>query len=154
MTSEIKIIELRTQEEMLGNFHLLKQLTSSLTELKYQQYLQQMLPHNYFQIVAQIEDKTVGISGYWIATKLYCGKYLEIDNFIVDEAYRSQKVGYKLIKKIEAIAQHHQCDVMMLDAYLQNTQAHKFYERHDFKARGFHFIKKMTTAESSHECME
>ncbi|MBK7691946.1 MAG: GNAT family N-acetyltransferase [Bacteroidetes bacterium] len=153
METEIRIVEIQSVEEMLLNFHLLVKLTPSLTRETYQQHLQNMIPHNYFQIVALMGDKIVGVSGYWIATKLYCGRYLEIDNFIVDEPYRSQGIGHLLIEKLESIAQTNHCDVIMLDAYLQNTQAHKFYEKHQFAAKGYHFIKKVAPTENSHECL-
>lgn len=149
MVTNIEITEIASLDEMLLNFNLVKQLTASLTESRYHTYLSEMVPHNYFQVIARYENEIVGVSGYWIATKLYCGKYLEIDNFVVDEKYRSQQIGYLLIKKLEEIAQRHHCDVMMLDAYLQNTEAHKFYEKHAFKAKGYHFIKKVSSIESS-----
>ncbi len=153
MESAIKIVEINTLDEMMSNYHLVVQLTPSLNRDLYYQYLQNMVPHNYFQIVASIQEEIVGISGFWIATKLYCGKYLEIDNFIVDEQHRSKGIGHLLIKKLEEIAQQNQCDVLMLDAYLHNTQAHKFYEQHQFSAKGYHFIKKVASISNSHECL-
>lgn len=153
MQHKIEIRELNTVEAMLQNFHLVQQLTPSLSYEIYRKYLQEMIPHNYFQISASINDQTIGVSGYWIATKLYCGRYLEIDNFVVDKQYRSQKVGFALIKRLEEIAVVQKCDVIMLDAYLQNTEAHKFYENHKFKAKGYHFIKKVSPHENNHECL-
>ena len=32
---------------------------------------------------------------------------------------------------------------MMLDAYVENFKAHKFYYREGFIARGFHYLKKL-----------
>lgn len=153
METEVKIIEVQTVEEMMHNFHLLVQLTPSLNLETYRQHLENMIPHNYYQIVARSGEKIIGVSGYWIATKLYCGKYFEIDNFIVDEPYRSLGIGHLLIQKLESIALANHCDVMMLDAYLQNIQAHKFYEKHYFAAKGYHFIKKVAPTPTRHECL-
>ena len=143
MKKQISIIRLNTLEEMADNLFLIQQLTPSLTAKKYLSYLSEMLPHRYFQIAALLDGKTVGVSGYWLATKFYCGRYLEIDNFVVDESCRSKGVGECMIKTLEEIAREHTCDVMMLDAYLQNTRAHTFYERQHFKPKGSHFIKKL-----------
>lgn len=154
METKIKIIEIENIEEMRLNYPLVTQLTPTLTMDKYQKYLQEMIPHNYHQIIAKFNEVIVGLSGYWIATKLYCGKYLEVDNFVVDKQYRSQKIGHLLLKKLEEIALRHACDVMMLDAYLQNESAHKFYEKHEFKAKGYHFIKKISSIQNANDCLK
>lgn len=88
-------------------------------------------------------DKLLAISGYWIAHKLYCGKYLEADNVVVDENARSLGIGQQLQQELERIARENQCNVMMLDAYLENTAGHRFYERAGYEKKGYHFIKKL-----------
>lgn len=105
----------------------------------------QQLEHEkgYHLLAVFAEEKLVAISGYWIAHKLYCGKYLEPDNVVVDEHFRSQGVGEILQKKLEAIAVENGCEVMMLDAYLDNLAGHKFYERQGYQRKGYHFIKKI-----------
>jgi hypothetical protein len=44
-----------------------------------------MIPNNYKQIAVFEGDVCVGLSGLWSGTKLWSGKYLEIDNFIVHQ---------------------------------------------------------------------
>ncbi|MBI3232577.1 MAG: GNAT family N-acetyltransferase, partial [Bacteroidetes bacterium] len=83
----------------------------------------------------------IAVSGYWIGAKLYCGSYLEIDNFVVDEKHRSSGIGKQLIEWLTNEAKAHQCETMMLDAYVENFKAHHFYYREGFIARGFHYIK-------------
>jgi ribosomal protein S18 acetylase RimI-like enzyme len=58
------------------------------------------------------------------------------------------------MNKLHEIARQQQCDVMMLDAYLHNTRAHAFYEKAGLKAKGYHFIKKVSADDSTHECMQ
>jgi hypothetical protein len=55
-----------------------------------------MLLHNYGQVGVFENDEWLGISGFWIGNKLWCGKYLELDNIIVSKILRSKGVG-KLI---------------------------------------------------------
>ena len=82
------------------------------------------------------------ISGYWIGHKLYCGKYLEVDNFVVDDAHRSSGVGEHLLNWMTEEAKREGCELMMLDAYVENFKAHRFYYRQGFHARGFHYLRK------------
>jgi GNAT superfamily N-acetyltransferase len=133
--------KLTTVEQMLPNWQLITQLTASLTQENYKQYLTQMVPHNYYQVVAYDGETCVGISGYWIATKLYSGKYLEIDNFVVDGNYRNAGIGKQMVDWLENEARANDCKIMMLDAYVENFKAHRFYYREGFIARGYHYLK-------------
>ncbi len=154
MKDDIQIVTLNSIEEMSEAYFLINQLTPSLSKEKYVRYLKEMTPHHYYQIAALQGGKMIGVSGYWIATKLYCGKYLEIDNLVVDEACRSRQTGKLLLNELQAIALRHHCDVMMLDAYLHNTRAHQFYEKAGLQAKGYHFIKKLNAEVSKHECLQ
>lgn len=126
---------------MHDSFPLINELTPELREADYRKMLPDMVAHNYRQVGMYDEDKLVAVSGYWIGTKLYCGKYLEIDNFVVSSAYRSQALGRQLVAWMEAEARQQGCRAMLLDAYVENFRAHKFYYSQDFIARGFHYLK-------------
>ena len=139
----IKLVKLTQLDEMLSNYSLIKLLSPSLTKSTYKKYLLEMIPHNYFQVIGVQDDITIAVSGYWIATKIYSGRYLEIDNFIVREEYRSKGIGKKMIQWMEKEAQKQECKCIMLDAYVQNYQAHKFYYANGYKALGFHYTKRI-----------
>ncbi len=140
---ELIFKKLENLEAMLPNYRLVHQLSAHLTEADYEAMLKEMIPHNYFQVVAYQDGECVAVSGYWLATKLYCGKYLEIDNFVVDEKHRNSTIGARLLAWIENEARLQNCNLMMLDAYVENFPAHRFYHRHGFHARGFHYLKKV-----------
>lgn len=139
--------KLTTLEDMLSHFELVRQLTAALTHAEYKAWLAEMIPHNYALVAAFEGDSCLGLSGYWIGHKLYSGKYLEIDNFVVDEKARSAGVGAALLQWMEQEARAHGCRVLMLDAYVENFKAHRFYYRHGFHARGFHYLKHLAPHE-------
>jgi hypothetical protein len=60
---------------------------------KYRILLDQMVPHSYMQIAVFEGDVCVGLSGLWFGIKLWCGKYLEIDNFIVHQSTAKKGIG-------------------------------------------------------------
>lgn len=125
-------------------FTLIKQLSPEITQEEYTQYISEMVRSDYFQLFIRDEqNKVIAVSGIWIATKLYSGKYLEMDNVVVDENYRSAGLGKRLYEECLTIAKENNCKVIMLDAYKENTRAHEFYEAKGFIKRGFHFIKKL-----------
>ena len=139
----MELRRLITVEEMLPHLNLIQQLTPSLTTAEYRSLLETMIPHRYAMLAAFEGDACLGLSGYWIGHKLYCGRYLEIDNFVVDAKHRSHGIGQLLVDELIRIAQREGCMNVMLDAYLENTAGHRFYERHGFMKRGYHFIKPL-----------
>jgi GNAT superfamily N-acetyltransferase len=129
--------------QMLFHYPLVQQLSPQLTIEDYARLIQEMIPHNYFQVGVYQEEKCVAVSGCWLCTKLYSGKYMEIDNFVVDKEYRSQGVGKLLLDWMIDEAKRNDCKTVMLDAYVENFKVHRFYYREGFIARGFHYLKSL-----------
>jgi len=99
-------------------------------------------PH-YRAIGAFSEGKLVGLCGAWIATKIWCGKYLELDNLIVHPDMRAGKIGTRLIQRMEEIGRAEQCALLTLDSYTSNHPSHRLYHRLGFEIWGFHFVKPL-----------
>ncbi|MFN3640753.1 MAG: GNAT family N-acetyltransferase [Flavobacterium sp.] len=130
-----------TLEEMIPQFKLVQELYPEMTFEKYTELLQKMLPHNYRQIVAYDGLQPVGLSGIWVGHKLWCEKYLEMDNVVVHSNYRSKGIGKLLYDFIEKLAVEEQCQMLALDSYTTNFAAHKFFLNQGLVPKGFHFIK-------------
>ena len=145
MKTKFIVREIETEEEMVSLFPLLKQLNSKLKKADYKFMLKDMLLHNYRMAGVFQGKKCVGLSGFWIATKIYSGKYVELDNVIIDNDHRSQGIGKLLCDWIIDEAKKLGCQTAMLDAYSENSSGHKFYLREGFILRGFHFLKKINT---------
>jgi len=135
--------ELFTPEEMLRHYDLLCQLQTNLKLEEYKNLLPEMIKYGYFQVAVYENEKCIGLSGIWISTKLYSGKYLEMDNVIIDKEYRSKGIGKLLTDWCINKAKKNNCKKVMLDAYLENEKAHLFYEREGFVKKGYHFIKDL-----------
>ena len=101
-------------------------------------------PH-YYAFGAFIDGKLSGLASAWIATKVWCGRYLEIDNIVVDPELRSSGVGSSLIQHLEALAREKDCNLAVLDSYTSNYASHRLYHRLGFEIRGFHFVKPLGT---------
>ncbi|MBC5840466.1 GNAT family N-acetyltransferase [Flavobacterium sp. F-380] len=126
---------------MLAEIEILKHLYPTFTIEKYQSYLEEMVPHNYKQLAIYDEGVCVALTGFWTGVKLWCGKYIEIDNFIVDPNHRSKGLGKMLTDYIDAKAIELGCTMTVLDAYTGNYTAHRFYYNQGFVPKGFHFLK-------------
>ncbi len=137
----MEIKELTTIEEMTAQLSVMQQLYPRLTIDKYRAMLTEMIPHNYRQIAVFEDNVCVGISGYWFGTKLWCGKSIELDNFIVHPDHRQKGVGKMICDYANNKAETLGCTNIVLDAYTTNYPAHRFYYNQGFGAKGFHFVK-------------
>lgn len=98
--------------------------------------------HPHYQIVGAFDGtRLAGVCGAWIATKLWCGLYLEIDNLVVDPDARSNGIGSLLIEHLQTIGRERGCNLLVLDSYTSNHLSHRLYHRLGFEIWGFHFIK-------------
>jgi GNAT superfamily N-acetyltransferase len=129
----IQLKELTTKAEMLNQLPLIQQLYPDFTIQIYEDLLD--------EVIILEDNKSIGLSGFWVGTKLWCGKYLELDNVIVHPNHRSRGVGKLLTEYLNKKAVEMGCKVVALDAYTNNFPAHKFYYNHGFVPKGFHFVK-------------
>ncbi|OGS80210.1 MAG: GNAT family N-acetyltransferase [Flavobacteria bacterium RIFCSPLOWO2_12_FULL_31_7] len=136
---EIRILTQKV--EMLAHLDIIKQLYPDFTLEKYGTLLDEMLQANYQQVIVTKNKQTIALTGVWIGTKLWSGKYIEIDSFVVHQDFRGQKIGDILIAEVHKIANKENANQIVLDAFTTNFSAGKFYINHGFQPKGFHFVK-------------
>lgn len=139
----MKTVELNTIEEMVEQIEIIRHLYPNISEEKYKTFLQAMIPHNYTQVAIFENEVCVGLTGLWYGIKLWSGKYMEIDNFIVHPEHRSKGIGKLLTDYVNQKATDLDCTMIVLDAYTQNFTAHRFYYNQGYNPRGFHFVKTL-----------
>lgn len=136
--------ELVKKDEMLKSYSLLSQIYKNLSEHELLESFEEMIESTKYRILAAFLDgKMVAVSGFWIARMLYCGRYLQASNFVVDESLRGLGIGKKLLESLEEIARSHDCQKFVLDSHTENRKSHPFYFECGFYIRGFHFMKDL-----------
>jgi GNAT superfamily N-acetyltransferase len=137
----LKVKELHDIQEMLSHFDVIQFLYPNITIEKYESHLREMIPHNYAQLAVFDEEICVGLTGFWTGTKLWSGKYIEIDNFIVHPDHRQKGVGKAMTNYLNQKAKELGCTMIVLDAFTGNFKAHRFYYNQGYSPKGFHFVK-------------
>ena len=130
-----------THAEFPAIFPLISTLNPSLKQAEFKRRLKEMLPKGYRVIAAFEGPRIVGLSGFWVNMKFWCGRQLDIDNFIVLPEYRSKNIGQKLITWLEKAAHEMKADLIVLDTYSSAHLAHRFYFRNGFTMTGYHMTK-------------
>ncbi len=143
-TQQITIKNLDNIEEMMQAFPLTHQLYPKMDLATYRANISEMVAMNDFRMVGAFhEEKLVGVSGYWVLRMLYCGRYLQVSNFVVDENIRGLGIGRKILRHLEKMARDLNCQKFVLDSYTENKKSHPLYFGERFYIRGFHFMKDL-----------
>ncbi len=144
MTLKLEFKHLTTVEEMLQALPLVNQLYPDISAQDFPKSIKEMIDTNDYKMLA-IYDKgnLVAISGYWLLRMLYCGRYLQISNLIVDQNYRDQGIGGKMLEYFEEYARKMDCDKFVLDSHIDNKKSHELFIRKGFYIRGLHFMKDL-----------
>jgi len=80
--------------------------------------------------VADLPDGTVvGWIYVYLIRSLLDDPHAEIGGLIVDEGYRGQKIGERLLKQAEQWAREHGCYAVSVHSNVIRKDAHRFYER-------------------------
>ena len=139
---DITVRELVTEELPLI-LPLIERHNPRIDPAELRRRLEAMIPHGYHCIAAFDGGRIVGVAGYWLGARFYCGEYMDVDNVVVDESIRSRGIGLKLMEWLHAKARELGCKVVMLDSYVTLARAHKFYFRQDYEILGYHFSRKV-----------
>ena len=118
---------------------LVAQLNKNVSLKVLKQRLKLMQTKDFHCLGAYQKDKLIGVAGYWIGFRFWCGKYIDIDNFVIDEKHRNKGIGKLLMKRLAQIAKDENCEISVLDTYTQNHKSHKFYHQENFQIVGFHY---------------
>ncbi len=141
MTADALAIRELKQEELPLILPLIESHNARIAPEELRRRLDVMIPHGYHCIAAFQGDRLVGVAGYWLGARFYCGEYMDVDNVVVDETLRSQGIGAKLMDWLHAKAIELSCKIVVLDSYTTYAGAHRFYFREGYHILGFHFAR-------------
>jgi GNAT superfamily N-acetyltransferase len=127
--------------EIKGIYPLVALHNTGMPRREFTARLKEMMPLGYRVLAAFDGTRMIGVSGFWIGMRFWCGRLIDIDNFIVHPDYRSGGVGVQLLAWLEKKALAEKCELMVLDVYAQSFLAHRFYHRHGFAMTGYHMTK-------------
>lgn len=89
--------------------------------------------------------KPVALAGYRLQENLIYGRFLYVDDLVVDATRRGGRWGARLLQALDGIAREAGCARLVLDTGLANSLAQRFYFRQGLLSQGLHFSKTLDT---------
>ena len=135
---------MKTPQDLKRAYPVMKELRVNLDFETFVDVYEKAHVDSGYEIVAvERNSQIVALMGYRILHDYVHGKHIYIDDLVTTEAVRSQKVGEKLLKHAESLAEKNNCKNLRLCTGIENEQGKKFYERNNWNLRAIVYKKKI-----------
>ena len=132
-----------SDSQILGCFHVMSQLRPHIKQADFVEQVRHQMKEGYKLAFGQKEEQTIAVAGFRILTCLASGKFLYIDDLVVDELKRSHSFGQQLFQWLIKYAQNNQCQHLSLDSGVQRFDAHRFYLMQRMSIKSHHFSMEL-----------
>ncbi|MBC1219580.1 GNAT family N-acetyltransferase [Nostoc sp. UCD121] len=129
--------------QILGCFPVISQLRPHLEQTKFVEQIRYQMKEGYQIVFLEVEKQAVAVAGFRISNCLALGKFLYIDDLIVDELKRSHSYGKQLFQWLIEYAKNHDCKHLSLDSGVQRYAAHRFYLMQRMSITSHHFSMEL-----------
>lgn len=144
MPASLRFIHLDTPDSLLPAFDLMRQLRPHLTDAhSFAALVARQHAEGYRLLAASDAGRVVGLAGYRTLTSLLYGRFVYVDDLVVDSRLQRGGIGAQLLDAVRQIAREAGCAQFVLDTGLHMALAQRFYFRNGLLARGMHFVEPL-----------
>jgi len=149
----LTIKELKSREDILQGFPVMKQLRTHLNEEDYLELVLEAQEKEGYRMLALFDDADlVAVVGFQPMITLYYGRFIWVCDLVTDAAKRSFGYGEKLLAHVHEWARTNHYEAVALSSGLQRTDAHRFYEDKMKYDKASYVFKKTLENSNDHEC--
>lgn len=128
------------EEEIRASYPLMRQLRPQLDSAQaFVQRWQHQRTQGYRLLALWNGTQPVGLAGFRVQDNLVHGRFVYVDDLVIDASCRSQGYGKRLIEALKAEAKALGCSKLLLDAAMGNALGHRFYYRQGLLATALRF---------------
>ncbi|SEA64868.1 GNAT family N-acetyltransferase [Paraburkholderia sartisoli] len=125
-------------------FALMRELRPHLTDpIAFGEQLARQYMHGYRLLGACMGEQIVGLIGYREMENLLYGRFVYVDDLVIDTGERQRGLGATLVTAVRNEATRLGCQHLVLDTGLHMALAQRFYFRQGLLARGMHFVEAL-----------
>ena len=138
----IRLIEAREAD---AAFELMRQLRPRLASAAdFEAHWRRQVEGGYRAVAVWAQARPLALAGFRVLENFVHGRYLYVDDLVVDEAGRGQGVGAALMDWLKAEGRALGCHNLVLDTALANTAAQRFYRRQGLRNLATRFTFALT----------
>jgi hypothetical protein len=133
--------------QILSCFPTLSQLRPHLELDQFLDQVRRQQQQGYQLVYIDVEGRSVAVAGFRVLENLFAGKFMYVDDLVVDEEVRplrylrssAKRYGQIVFNWLIAYAKQQDCQQLHLDSGVQRFDAHRFYLRQRMKIASHHF---------------
>ncbi|MDZ7949626.1 GNAT family N-acetyltransferase [Nostoc sp. DedQUE09] len=129
--------------QILECFPVISQLRPHLEQNNFVEQVRYQMKEGYQLAFLEVEKQAVAVAGFRIFNCLASGKFLYVDDLVVDELKRSHSYGQQLFQWLIEYARNHECKHLSLDSGVQRFAAHRFYLMQRMSITSHHFSMEL-----------
>ncbi|WP_347551546.1 GNAT family N-acetyltransferase [Pseudalkalibacillus hwajinpoensis] len=139
------IKEMRTIEEVMEAFKVIKELRTQLDEEQYLSLVAEAREKDMYQLYALYQrGEVVAVTGFKPMITLYNGRSVWVCDLVTGSAHRSKGYGEMLLTFVEEWAKDRGYSNITLSSGLHRKEAHRFYEeKMDYDRVSYSFKKTL-----------
>ncbi|MGF6754427.1 GNAT family N-acetyltransferase [Paraburkholderia sp. GAS42] len=144
MPASLRFVHLDTPDSLLPAFDVMRQLRPHLMDAhSFAAQVARQHAEGYRLLAASDVGSVVGLAGYRMLTNLLYGRFVYVDDLVVDGRLQRGGIGAQLLDAVRQIAREAGCAQFVLDTGLHMPLAQRFYFRNGLLARGMHFVEPL-----------
>jgi GNAT superfamily N-acetyltransferase len=144
MVTSLRFGHLDTLDSLLPAFNVMRPLRPHLTDARsFAAQVARQHAEGYRLLAASEAGRVVGLAGYRTQTNLLYGRFVYVDDLVVDSTPQRGGIGAQLLDAVRQIARGAGCTQFVLDTGLHMPLAQRFYFRNGLLARGMHFVEPL-----------
>ncbi|MBN2680347.1 GNAT family N-acetyltransferase [Acidithiobacillus montserratensis] len=143
--SAVELRYLDHEEDIRASYPLMRQLRPQLDSAQaFVQRWQHQRTQGYRLLALWNGGQPLGLAGFRVQDNLVHGRFVYVDDLVIDASCRSQGHGKRLIDALKAEAKVLGCCKLLLDAAMGNALGHRFYYRQGLLATALRFSMMLT----------
>lgn len=135
---------LETPEDLRACLPLMRELRPHLSDADdFIQRIGRMQQESYRLLAAVQDGQAVALAGYRYQENLIYGRFMYVDDLVVQDTQRGSRWGARLISALDELARGAGCDKLVLDTGMGNALAQRFYFRQGLLTSAIRFSKPL-----------
>jgi GNAT superfamily N-acetyltransferase len=144
MNRDIVIKSVEEVGDVAACYPAMRQLRPHLdNEAEFVKQVLRQRESGYRQSAAWRRGKVIGVVGYRFQHNLLYGRFVYVDDLVVDQDIRGGGVGAQLLEVSRSYARELNCSYLVLDTGMQKALAQRFYFRQGLLAHSLGFSEKL-----------
>jgi len=132
-----------SDEAIAACFPVMRQLRAHIEPDEFLRCVREQETQGYRLVALWDEGVVVAVAGFRIGSNLAWGRYLYVDDLVVDEKRRSNGHGSILLDWLRRHARESFCTQLHLDSGMARKDAHRFYAGRGMTKAGYHFVEAL-----------